>query len=102
MAVIETGGKQYKVSENSIIRIEKIDGSEGDEVVFDKVLLVVKDGEKIIGRPYVEGAKVKATLLKNYRDRKVKVVRYKPRKNYRRKKGHRQWYTMVRIEEISL
>jgi len=102
LAVIETGGKQYKVSENSIIRIEKIDGSEGDEVVFDKVLLVVKDGEKIIGRPYVEGAKVKATLLKNYRDRKVKVVRYKPRKNYRRKKGHRQWYTMVRIEEISL
>ena len=102
LAIIETGGKQYKVSENSVLKVEKIDGREGEEVIFDKVLLVVKDGERMIGNPYVEGAKVKATLLKNLRGKKVKVIRYKPRKNYRRNKSHRQWYSLIRIEEISV
>ena len=100
LAIIETGGKQYKISENAILKVEKINGNEGEEIIFDKVLLIVKDNEHIVGKPYVEGAKVRATLLKNYRDRKVKVVKYRPRKNYRRNKSHRQWYSLVKIEEI--
>ncbi|MDR0221950.1 MAG: 50S ribosomal protein L21 [Oscillospiraceae bacterium] len=98
-AVIETGGKQYQVKEGDEIFVEKL-GVESGEVVFDKVALL--GGEDIvIGSPYVEGAKVRASLVKNGKSKKITVFTYKPKKGYKRKKGHRQPYSKVKIEAIS-
>ncbi|RME62533.1 MAG: 50S ribosomal protein L21 [Nitrospirae bacterium] len=99
-AVIETGGKQYRVTEGAILKVEKIDVPEGQPVEFDRVLMVKKDGDSLIGTPYVEGAKVKAKVLETAKSRKVLVFKMKPRKGYRRLKGHRQFYTKVLIEKI--
>ena len=100
-AIIETGGKQYRVAEGDVIFIEKL-GVEADETVtFDKVLAVVGDTTSI-GAPYVEGAKVEAKVIKNGKNKKVIVFKFRPKKNYRRKNGHRQPYTKVQIEKISL
>ena len=99
-AVIETGGKQYQVKEGDIIYVEKLEG-EGD-YTFDKVILVGKDGGGVtVGTPYVNGAKVKATLMKTGRGRKITVFTYKPKKHVKRKMGHRQPFTQVRIESIN-
>jgi len=92
-AIIETGGKQYKVAENDVIHIEKIEGEEGSEVSFDKVLLV--NGK--VGNPYVKGAKVTGKILKQGRGKKIIVFKYKAKKNYHKKQGHRQAYTRVQI-----
>ncbi|HOA34300.1 MAG: 50S ribosomal protein L21 [Clostridiales bacterium] len=101
-AVIETGGKQYKVAVNDEIFIEKLGVEAEDEVVFDKVIAVV-DGDKLnVGAPYVEGAEVKATVLKNGKAKKITVFTYKPKKGYKRKLGHRQPYTKVRIDAINV
>jgi large subunit ribosomal protein L21 len=99
-AVIETGGKQYRVTQGQDLKVEKIPGQAGEEVVFDKVL-VVSDGENMtIGKPYVDNAKVLGKLIRQAKDRKVPVFKYKRRKGYRRNKGHRQYFSMIKIEAI--
>jgi large subunit ribosomal protein L21 len=99
-AVIETGGKQYKVNEGDVIRVEKLAATEGEEVVFNKVLAVAKDEGFEVGTPTVEGAKVTAKVQKHDKAKKIIVFKYKSKKNYRRKQGHRQPYTEIKIEKI--
>jgi len=101
-AVIETGGKQYKVQEGDKLFIEKLEVEAGETIDFDNVLLVSKDGELAIGSPYVESAKVKASVLENGKGPKVIVFKYKNKEGYRKKRGHRQPYTKIQIETISL
>lgn len=100
-AIIETGGKQYKVAEGDVLFIEKLPQQAGDEVKFDKVLAVLGDEPKF-GAPLVEGASVDASVVKNGKGKKVIVFKYKPKKGYRRKQGHRQPYTKVTIGKISV
>ena len=95
-AIIETGGKQYRVTEGEELFVEKLNAEAEGEIVFDKVLMV---NEKI-GTPYVEGAKVKATVVKNGKAKKIIVYKYKSKKNYHKKQGHRQPYTKVKITAI--
>ena len=100
-AVIETGGKQYKVSEGDTLFVEKLDVAEDDTVTFDKVLAVA-DGENVtFGAPVVDGATVTAKVVKNGKAKKIYVFKMKRKKNYRRKKGHRQPFTKVVIEKIN-
>ncbi len=99
-AIIETGGKQYKVAEGDVIFVEKLDAEVEATYTFDKVLAIGGDETKI-GAPVVEGASVSAKVLKQGKDKKVIVFKYKPKKNYRRKQGHRQPYTKVQIEKIN-
>ena len=99
-AIIKTGGKQYKVSEGDEIIVEKLEVAEGDEVTFEEVLSVV-DGENVkIGQPKVEGAKVSAKVVKNGKGPKIRIFKYKHKTNYRRRQGHRQPFTKVKIEKI--
>lgn len=99
-AIVETGGKQYRVSQGDVVRLEKLTAQEGEVVELDKVLLVSDGNEVKVGNPYVEGAKVSVKVQKQGRGRKVIVFKYKPKKNYRRKHGHRQPYTEVVVENI--
>lgn len=98
-AIIETGGKQYTVKVGDKVKVEKLDAQEGENVTFDKVLLLGGDAVKV-GKPYVENAKVEAKVLEQGKGRKVIAYKYKPKKNERRKKGHRQPYTLVEIANI--
>lgn len=100
-AVIETGGKQYRVQEGDTIFIEKVDGSEGDAISFEKVLLLSDEGEVKVGKPYVEGATVNADIVEQGKAKKIIVFKFKAKKDYRRKQGHRQPYTKVKIEKIN-
>lgn len=100
IAVLQTGGKQYKVSKGDVIDIEKLEGNPGDKINFDKVLLVGDDKDVKIGKPYVEKAVVVAELVKQGKGKKLIAFKYKRRKNYSRKVGHRQQLTTVRIEDI--
>jgi large subunit ribosomal protein L21 len=102
LAVIKTGGKQYIVSPGKKIKIEKIEGDEGTDVVFNEVLLVKIDDEVEIGQPLVEGAKVGAKILKQGKGDKVIAYKYKAKKRYHRKVGHRQLFTEVEIASIDL
>ena len=95
-AVIKTGGKQYKVASNDVIKIEKIAGDAGSEVIFNEVLAM----DDVIGTPLVAGASVKGTIVKQARDAKVIVFKKKRRHNYRRKNGHRQSITIVKITDL--
>ena len=95
-AIIETGGKQYRVQENDFLFVEKLDAKEGDSVVFDKVLMV---NDKI-GDPYVKGAKVSAKVEKQGKAKKIIVYKYEAKKNYHKKQGHRQPFTKVQITTI--
>ena len=95
-AIIETGGKQYHVQENDFLFVEKLEANEGETVVFDKVLMV--NGK--IGNPYVEGAKVSAVVEKQGKAKKIIVFKYKAKKNYHKKQGHRQPFTKVQITTI--
>lgn len=100
-AVIKTGGKQYRVQEGDVIKIEKLAGVEaGDEVIFEHVLAVGAGEDIKIGAPLVEGATVKASVIEQGRSRKIVVFKKKRRKDYRRKRGHRQHFTRVRIESV--
>ena len=99
-AIIETGGKQYTVEAGDKLRVEKLDAKEGDVVTFDKVVFVSGDEPKV-GTPYVEGAKVEAKVLAQDKAKKVIVYKYKAKKNERKKKGHRQPYTLVEITGIN-
>lgn len=100
-AVIKTGGKQYRVAEGQKLRVEKLAGSAGDKITFDEVLLVGGDTPKI-GQPLVKGASVAAEIVGQDRGKKIVVFKFKRRKNYRRKNGHRQPYTELKITGISL
>ena len=95
-AIIETGGKQYRVQENDFVFVEKVEANVGDTVVFDKVLML---NEKV-GNPYVEGAKVNAKVEAQGRAKKIIVFKYKSKKNYHKKQGHRQPFTKVQITSI--
>lgn len=98
-AVIQTGGKQYKVAQGDRVRVEKLIGNVGDAVTFDKVLLV--GGETVkVGRPVVAGAKVEAKILAQDRDKKIVIFKFRRRKNYHRKSGHRQPYTALEITAV--
>ncbi len=101
-AVIKTGGKQYKVSEGSVLSIEKIKGEykKGDKVVFDKVLLVDDGKDATIGTPYITGAKVNAEIMEIGRERTILVMKYKQKSRYLRRNGHRQPYFQVKITSI--
>lgn len=99
-AVIATGGKQYRVSEGDVVFVEKLTGEVDEEIVFTNVLTVVQDGEVKIGAPYLDGAKVTGKVVKQGKDKKILVFKYKSKANYRRKQGHRQPYTKVAIEKI--
>ena len=100
-AVIKTGGKQYRVAEGQKVRVEKLAGAAGDKVTFDEVLLVGGDTPKI-GQPLVKGASVAAEIMAQDRGKKIVVFKFKRRKNYARKQGHRQGYTEIRIKDITL
>jgi large subunit ribosomal protein L21 len=99
-AVVATGGKQYKIKEGETLRIEKVNGNVGDAFTFDQVLLVA-DGESLaVGQPMVQGASVNAHIVEQGKSKKILVFKYKRRKRYRRKQGHRQPFTAVRIDNI--
>ena len=99
-AIIETGGKQYKVAEGDVIFVEKIEAEAGAAITFDKVLAIL-DGEKAtFGAPVVEGASVAATVVKNGKGKKIMIFKYTPKKGYRKRQGHRQPYTKVQIGAI--
>jgi len=102
LAVIKTGGKQYIVSPGQKIKIEKIDKKEGEEIVFDEVLLLEKGGKVEIGSPLVKGAKVIGKIISQSKAKKVIVFKYKPKTRYKVKKGHRQPFTEVEIKEIQI
>ena len=99
-AIIETGGKQYKVNEGEIIFVEKLDAEVGATVEFDSVKALSKDGVLKLGTPNVEGAKVTATVVKNGKGKKIYILKYKSKKNEKKKIGHRQPYTKVQIMTI--
>ena len=99
-AVIKTGGKQYLVSEGKKIKIEKLEAEEGKEVIFDQVLLTLGVNKLSIGTPLVDGAKVTGKVLKQGRAEKIVIFKYKPKKRYKKKQGHRQSFTEVEITKI--
>ncbi len=101
-AIIETGGKQYKVAEGDVVFIEKLDVNAGDQVTFDKVLAVLDGDKATFGTPAVEGASVAATVEKNGKGKKIRIFKYNPKKGYRKRQGHRQPYTKVTIGKISV
>lgn len=99
-AIIETGGKQYKVQEGDVVFVEKLSAEVNSTVELTDVLAVSKDGKLVVGTPNVAGAKVTATVLKHDKEKKVVVFKYKKKKDYRKKQGHRQPYTQLKIEKI--
>lgn len=100
-AVIETGGKQYRVQEGDTIFVEKLEVAQGDEINFDKVLLVSGEGDTKVGKPYVEGVTVSGNVLGQGKAKKIIVFKYKAKKDYRKKQGHRQPYTKIQIGKIN-
>jgi large subunit ribosomal protein L21 len=99
-AIVETGGKQYTVRKGDLIRVEKLCGERGDVVELDTILLLDDGADTLVGKPTVAGAKVVATIRAQGRGKKIIIFKYKRRKNYRRKQGHRQGYTLLAIEDI--
>ena len=101
-AIIETGGKQYRVSEGDIIYVEKLPAAEGDDISFDRILTVFEEDKVKFGNPIVKGVEVSGKVLKNGKSKKVIVFKFKAKKNYRKTMGHRQPYTKVQINTILL
>ena len=100
-AIVETGGKQYRVQEGDVITVEKLNVEAGEKIVFDKVLML-SDGETVkVGAPYVESCNVTGTVVENGKGPKVIIFKYKAKKDYRKKQGHRQPYTMIKIDKVS-
>ncbi len=99
-AIIETGGKQYKVSKGDVIKVEKLNGEEGSDFEFGNVLLINNNGELLLDSQQLENAKVIGEILETAKDKKIIVFKFKRRKNYKRKKGHRQFFTKLRIKDI--
>ena len=100
-AVIQTGGKQYRVSEGDTVKIEKLTAEAGDSVDFEQVLMVVDGDEVKVGKPYLVGGKVTATVESHGRAKKVKIIKFRRRKHHMKRQGHRQWFTAVKITGIS-
>lgn len=102
-ALIKTGGKQYVVAPDKLLKIEKLSGEVGSEIAFDKVMLLAEaDGSTVtIGQPFIEGAKVTATITKQGRDKKVRVIKFKRKVRYARRRGHRQEFTEVKVTAIA-
>lgn len=100
-AIVETGGKQYKVSEGDLVKVELLKAEEGDKIELSRVLAVVNDDVVKVGQPLVEGAIVTCSVIKHGKGKKIIVFKYKPKKNYRKKQGHRQPYTLLKVEKIS-
>lgn len=101
-AIIVTGGKQYKVAEGDTLFIEKLPVEAGDTVTFDQVLAVLDGDKATFGTPVVEGASVEASVVKNGKGKKIRIFKYKPKKGYRKRQGHRQPYTKVTIGKITV
>ena len=99
-AIIQTGGKQYRVAEGEVVRIEKLDQETGSDVQFDQVLLVSNDDNVTVGKPVVAGAKVLGEIVDQTRGKKVEIIKFKRRKHHMKRMGHRQYYTDVRITKI--
>lgn len=99
-AVVKTGGKQYKVASGDVIKVEKLDGEVGSTISLENIMMVYADGKTSVGCPFVAGASVSAEVISQERDKKVIVFKKKRRHNYRRKKGHRQTVTILRIQDI--
>lgn len=100
-AIIETGGKQYKVTKGDVIKVEKLNGNVGDKITLDKVLFV--SGDSIVsGMPYIENATVSSTIISQGRDKKVIVYKFKRKIGYHKKNGHRQYFTKLKIDDIKL
>jgi large subunit ribosomal protein L21 len=100
-AIFEDGSHQFRASEGDVVTVDRRDGDDGDEVIFDKVLLIAgTDGEPTIGTPTVAGAKVVAKVVRQFRAKKIVIRKFRRRKGYRRKRGHRQYYTTVQITSI--
>ncbi len=100
-ALVVIKGKQYKASKGDVLRVDKIDKEKGEAVEWNSVVMLRGDNEVKIGTPYVSGSTVKARVEDHIKDKKVIIFKYKRRKNYRRKRGHRQQYTLVKIEDIT-
>ena len=100
-AVFKTGGKQYRAAKGEKLKIEKLDAAEGDSIAFDQVLLVGEGEDIKVGAPLVAGGKVEAKVLAQAKDKKIEVIKFRRRQNYRRTKGHRQPFTLVEITGIS-
>ena len=101
--ILETGGKQYRVSEGNTLSVEKLDANEGEKIILDKILFVQKDnGEIMVGQPVVENVKVEAEVVENYREEKIIIFKKRRRKNSKRKNGHRQEKTELKILSIKL
>lgn len=100
-AVIETGGKQYRVQEGDTVFVEKLQGEAGENVKLDKILLISANEELKVGKPYLEGASVEAEILEQGKAKKIIVFKYKSKKDYRKKQGHRQPYTKLKISSIN-
>ena len=100
-AVIKTGGKQYKLAQGDVVRVEKLDAEEGASVELDKVLMIA-DGDSInVGTPYVDGGKVSATVKSHGRAKKVEIMKFRRRKHHQKRTGHRQYYTEIEVTGIS-
>lgn len=101
-AVIQTGGKQYRVKEGDLLFVEKLAGERNDQIVFDQVLLISgDDSDPVFGAPFVENAKVACEIVEQFRGKKILVYKFKRRKKYRRRQGHRQYYTRLRVKQIA-
>lgn len=100
-AVIESGGKQHRVSEGDVVKLELLTAEPGQVIDFEKVLFVSNDGDLKIGAPYVDGGKVSAEVVTHGRHKKIKIVKFNRRKHHQKETGHRQWYTEVKITAIS-
>jgi len=100
-AVIQTGGKQYRVEEGSTLKIEKLEKGTGENIEFDKVLMIQSGDAVKVGQPYIEGGKVTATITSQGRHKKVRIIKFKRRKHHMKQMGHRQYFTEVQITGIS-
>ena len=101
-AIVQTGGKQYRVKSGDTIRVESLAGDQGDTITLDDVRLISKDGEVTIGKPSIEGAEVTAEVVNKGKDKKVVVFKYKAKTRYRKKNGHKQTFTDLKVTEITL
>ncbi len=102
IAIVETGGKQYKVEEGKYVDIELLEAKEGDAVSLDKIVMIVDGKNSKVGQPYVKGAKIEGKLIKNDKDKKVVVYKMRRKKGYRRKNGHRQQFSRLMVENINI
>lgn len=100
-AVFKSGGKQHRVSEGDVVKLEKIVAEPGEEVIFDEVLMVANGDEVSVGEPFLAGSQVTGEVMRTDRAKKIRIIKFKRRKDYMRRQGHRQWFTEVKITAIS-